>query len=232
MLTAVTVRTESTESLLGSLNDFERKNAPKTLYVVGDVNLLKLPSVSIVGSREASPDALKRAHKLCRLLAEDQIVIVSGLARGIDAMAHNTAMEVGGKTIAVLGTPVDEYYPSEHKDLQDTIMSKHLVLSQFAPGSPTRRTNFPQRNRTMALISDATVIVEAGESSGTLSQGWEALRLGRPLFIMQSVVKSGRYQWVKEMIDYGARSLNNVSDVLEVIPPVMTEQDYVAAAAF
>ena len=83
-------------------------------------------------------------------------------------------------TIAVLGTDLDDCYPPENRPLQERLMREHLVISQFPSGTPSRRTNFPRRNRTMALLTDATVIIEAGESSGTLDQGWEALRLGRP----------------------------------------------------
>jgi DNA processing protein len=96
-------------------------------------------------------------------------------------------------------------------------MEDHLAISQFPVGHPTLRTNFPRRNRTMALITDATVIVEAGETSGSLSQGWEALRLGRPLFIMKSVAESG-LKWPAEMRRYGADVLADPDDLLDVLP--------------
>ncbi len=115
-------------------------------------------------------------------------------------------MEAGGRTITVIGTPLDRTYPSENSDLQRRIMTEHLVISQLGQVSPTI-PSFPMRNRTMALLTDATVIVEAGEKSGTLHLGWEALRLGRLLFLLDSVVRNESLSWPKEMIRYGAGTL-------------------------
>lgn len=111
--------------------------------------------------------------------------------------------------------------------LQRTIGERGLLVSQFAPSSVVTKGNFPQRNRTMALVSDATIIVEAGATSGTVSQGWEALRLGRPLFLLQSLVDAG-HPWPATMIEHGAFVLNDVQEVLEVLPT----DDIRAAAAF
>ncbi|MCA1734374.1 MAG: DNA-protecting protein DprA, partial [Acidobacteria bacterium] len=102
--------------------------------------------------------------------------------------------------------------------LQTELMERHLVISQFPSGHPTLRSNFPRRNRTMALLCHASVIVEAGESSGTLSQGWEALRLNRPLFILRSVFENPSLTWPAEMRRYGAHVLEDVEQVLEVLP--------------
>jgi len=210
-----------TEDLLRTLNPVERANAPENLYLLGDRSLLGLvPRVSIVGTRTPSPDGIKRARKLARELAENGIVVVSGLAKGIDAIAHRAAIDAGGRTIAVLGTPLDESYPAENRALQREIGEHHLLVSQFESGYPTTRTNFPRRNRTMALISHATVIVEAGEGSGSLSQGWEALRLGRELLILRSVVSAKELKWPAEMVKYGAQVLEKTSELLENLPPV------------
>ena len=207
------------DDLLGPLNEVERKNAPEWLYVAGDSGLLRrVPRVSIVGTREASADGLKRASKLARELVARQAVVVSGLAKGIDTAAHHAAIEAGGRTVAVLGTPLDQAYPRENAALQRLIMDQHLAVSQFAPGHPSGRTNFPRRNRTMALLTDATVIVEAGEGSGSLSQGWEALRLGRRLFIMRSVVDDKALKWPAEMLRYGADVLAKTEDLIEALP--------------
>ena len=200
----------SPQDLLGPLSEVEQKNAPKTLYVAGDTGILAEGArVAIVGSRKASPDGLRRASKLAGLLAGRGIVIVSGLAEGIDTAAHTAAISRGGRTIAVLGTPLDQVFPRQNAALQDQIMRDHLAVSQFAAGSPVQRKNFPLRNRTMALISDATVIIEAGNSSGSLSQGWEALRLGRPLFLTKSVTEYPSLTWPAEMIHYGADVLSD-----------------------
>jgi hypothetical protein len=133
------------------------------------------------------------------VLVAHQIVVVSGLAEGVDTAAHTAAIEAGGHTIAVLGTPLDQFYPKENRDLQERLMREQLVVSQFAQGSAVTPKNFPIRNRTMALLTDATVIVEAGAKSGTLHQGWEALRLGRLLFLTEDVVNDAALSWPKEI---------------------------------
>lgn len=209
----------SPEKLLGPLNRVEQENAPERLFVAGAVALLKLGTrVSIVGSRKASAAGLKRAAKLARILAEKGITVVSGLAEGIDTAAHEAAMAAGGRTIAVLGTPLDRSYPRKNAGLQQRIVDEHLVVSQFPSGHSILKSNFPRRNRVMALISDATVIMEAGETSGAISQGWEALRLGRRLFIARSVAENPALTWPSEMRKYGAEVLAEAEDVIEALP--------------
>lgn len=210
----------SAAELLGrTLNDIEAKYAPKTLYVKGSMKIpLPAPRVSIIGTRQVSPEGLDSTKKITSNLVKKQIVIVSGLAKGIDTAAHQTAISNGGKTIAVIGTPLDKAYPKENKQLQQEIMDKHLVISQFPVGYPTTKRNFVLRNRTMALISNATIIVEAGDSSGSLHQGWEALRLGRPLFIWKSVFDDTRITWAQEMLKYGATILADPEEILEFLP--------------
>ncbi len=207
------------EDVFGPLNDVERRNAPRRLFVAGEMALLlRRPRVSIVGSRQASDDGLRRAGRLARALVRHGAVVVSGLARGIDTAAHRATIESGGRTIAVLGTPLDDTFPRENEALQHEIAKNHLLISQFPAGSSTRPRNFPMRNRTMALMTDATVIVEAGESSGSLSQGWEALRLGRALFIMASVTERADLAWPAKMMEYGAEVLRTPEELLEVLP--------------
>ncbi len=209
------------EELLGPLNDVERKYAPKQLFAEGDRDiLLRGGRVSIVGSRKANPESLSRASRLARILAEHGHVVVSGLARGIDTAAHEAAIQAGGKTIAVIGTPLDKVYPKENTGLQMNIMREHLCISQFPVGYPVMPKNFPMRNRTMALITDATVIIEAGEKSGSLSQGWEALRLGRELFISGWLIETTKLKWPGQMLGYGARVLseNTVETLLQGLP--------------
>lgn len=207
------------EHLLGPLNPLEQHHAPASLFVAGHAEWLsEHPRVSIVGARHASPEGLKRAAKLARLLTEAHIMVVSGLAEGIDWSAHVTTLEAGGRTIAVIGTPLSTAYPTKHRALQERLMQDHLVISQFPDGYPTTRRNFPMRNRTMALVSDASVIVEASDGSGSLSQGWEALRLGRPLFLMASILERPDLKWPKTMLDYGAMVLKDPSDLLTRLP--------------
>lgn len=208
--------------LLGTLNEVEQKNAPKTLFVAGDVGLLTGGQlrVSVVGTREPTPEGAERTRALALELTRRGITVVSGLAKGVDTAAHRAAIENGGRTIAVLGTPLDVAYPAENRELQHLIMHEHLAVSQFPRGMRGGAKAFPMRNRTMALISDATVIVEAGEGSGTLHQGWEALRLGRPLLLMESLVERGDLTWPAEMLRFGAEVLSrgNLEEALTDIP--------------
>ena len=216
------------EELLGPLNEVEARRAPKSLFVAGDRTLFQhVPRVSVVGSRKASPAGIKRTQKLVRLLVQRSAVVVSGLAEGIDTAAHRAAIEAGGKTIGVIGTPLDQAYPRSNQALQLEMMERHAVVSQFPQGYPTRPGNFPMRNATMALIVSASVIVEAGDTSGALSQGWEALRLGRLLFIMDSVVSNPNLTWPAKMLGYGAQVLSdgNVEDFLDALPTVLESTD-------
>lgn len=200
-----------------TLNSYDLKHAPAELFLEGDALLLtEGRRVCVVGSRNASPEGIKRAETISKWLCESNIIVVSGLAKGIDTAAHKTAL-VHGRTIAVLGTPLDVPYPKENSDLLEDIKRDHLAISQFNMGYPTRKENFPIRNKTMALISDATIIVEAQETSGTQHQGWEALRIGRKLYIMENVMG---VSWAKKMIDYGAVVLtrSNFGELIEDIP--------------
>lgn len=208
-------------TVIGALNDVEARNAPDRLFVRGDVDLLSRgPKVSIVGSRKASAAGVQRAKQLATRLVEGHVVVVSGLALGIDTAAHRAAIAAGGRTIAVLGTSLDQVYPRENEELQELIGREHLLVSQFEVGRPTLKSNFPQRNRTMALLTDATVIVEARDSSGSLHQGWEAIRLGRPLFILQSITEDKSLKWPAKMLEYGAQvlSTDNLGSVVENLP--------------
>lgn len=213
------ISTFTPEGLLGPLNDVEKRYAPPRLYVAGDVQPpLPRPRSAIVGSRKASPEGLRAASNIARILARNGVIVVSGLAEGIDTAAHKTAIAEGGRTIAVLGTPLDRVFPQKNSQLQEVIMRDHWAISQFPVGHPTTPKDFVLRNRTMALIADASIIVEAGDTSGSLHQGWEALRLGRPLFIWKSVMDNHSLTWPKKMIQYGAMELMKPEHVLEFLP--------------
>lgn len=208
------------KDLLGRpLNDIESKYAPKEIFYEGIMDIpLPCPRVSIIGSRGASEQGLSEAKEITKILIENEVVIVSGLAKGIDTVGHKTAIENGGKSIAVIGTPLNKVYPKENLELQNELKKNHLVISQYPVGHPTTPKDFVLRNRTMALISDATVIVEAGDSSGSLHQGWETLRIGRPLFICKAVIENKQLEWPKKMMEYGAMKLESSTDILENLP--------------
>lgn len=221
------------EEALGPLNEVESKNAPPRLFMLGDPGLLRtMPKVSIVGSRKVTPYGAARARALSKILVGQGVAVLSGLAEGIDAAAHQAAIDCGGRTIGVIGTPLDKSYPASNRELQCAIAQNHLLVSEFPIGYPGGKKNFPMRNRTMALLSDATVIVEAQDGSGSLHQGWEALRLGRPLFIMESILETPGLTWPEEMISYGAQPLTRegVHDLITILPRASREE--LAAFAF
>lgn len=188
------------------------------LYCAGDVRLLKRRAVAVVGSRKPTPRGRKRAEQLVRALVSEEIVVVSGLALGIDTAAHESAIRYGGRTCAVLGVPLDRCTPVSNAALQETIYTQHLLISPFKAGSEVYRSNFPARNKIMAALTDATVIVEASETSGTLHQATECARLGRPLLIPQSLLKEHRAVWPKEFIEASqARVFHSADEVLSAI---------------
>lgn len=172
------------------------------IFYAGDLSLLKLPCVSIVGTREVSDAGIVATEWLTRKLVDAGIVIVSGLAYGVDTVAHTSAIAQGGKTIAVIGTPLDKSSPSENAPLQERIYREDLLISQFRVGEKPQRANFPVRNRLMATLSDATVVMEASDTSGTLHQAAECTRLGRWLFIAKSVVSDPKLTWPKKFLKY------------------------------
>ena len=183
----------------------------------GWLDLVASRSVAVVGSRKPSRDGLARTRRLVRELVNDDFTVVSGLAAGIDRAAHETAIERNGRTIAVIGTPLSQVYPKEHTTLQRRIAQQFLLVSPVPVKryeSQTYRGNrlfFPERNVVMSALTEATIIVEAGETSGTLIQARAALQQGRKLFILDSC-NLGLYTMEKVAPDIAYRRLKYVSD--------------------
>lgn len=144
---------------------------PPVLYLAGDERLLRsdVRRVAIIGTRTPTAAGRARIHRLVRALVRENVCIVSGLAEGIDTEAHRTAILEGGKTIAVIGLSLDRVYPEKNASLQEYIGREHLLVSEFKPGITTHPSFFTQRNKTMALLSDATVIIEAKDASDSLT---------------------------------------------------------------
>ena len=168
----------------------------------GDSTLLNYPCAAVVGTRNVSPEGAARARRIAADLVAAGIVVVSGLAKGVDTVALTAAIEAGGRVVGVLGTPLDRATPTENGPLQERMCREHLVISQFPVGTPTLKSHFPQRNRTMATISDGTIIVEASNTSGTLHQAAECTRLGRWLFILKSVTETTGVTWPANFLRY------------------------------
>jgi DNA processing protein len=189
------------------------------LYFQGLWDLVNARCVAIVGTREPSDEGRLRTAKLVRLLTADGYTIVSGLARGVDTIAHSTAIDAGGFTIAVLGTPITECYPPENRELQRYIADKHLVISQVPivrysqQHVRVNRYFFPERNATMSALTEATIIVEAGETSGTLVQARHALKQKRKLFILESCFQNPALTWPETFAKQGAIRVTDYEDI-------------------
>lgn len=197
----------------------DAKDPIEILYYSGDLDLLSTKCIAVVGSRKPSPEGLKRTQKLVRMLDNDGFTIVSGLASGIDTMAHKTAIEAGGKTIAVIGTPLDHAYPRENENLQHLIATEYLLVSQVPfyryrqQSIKGNRLFFPERNKTMSALTKATIIIEAGETSGTLIQARAALYQGRKLFILDNCFRRQDITWPHKFVKQGAIRVGAYEDI-------------------
>lgn len=189
-------------------------NPPWLLYYRGRKELLQGVSVAIVGSRKATHSGLQIADWFSERLVAAGVVVVSGLAMGIDAQAHKTAADKG-KTIAVLGTGIDQYYPRRNKALQDFIAHQGLLISEFPPGQTARIDHFPRRNRIISGISQAVVVVEAARKSGSLSTAIHALNEGREVGAVPGSVLLPEHQGCHWLIQQGAKLINTPQDILD-----------------
>ena len=196
-------------------------------YYKGDLGLLETRRISIVGARKAKEKGIKKAKELSRDLSKEGFTIVSGLAQGIDTVAHNSSIDSGGNTIAVIGTPINQYYPKENRKLQDKIARDFLLISHVPFYKYSKepfshhKFHFPKRNHVMACISEATVIVEASDTSGTLTQARECLKQGKTLFILDSCFQDPKIKWPKRYLDEKrAFRVKNASDILENLDPI------------
>lgn len=197
---------------------------PLLLFTRGLIEYSETPCVSIVGSREASDEGKKRAQKLAILLAQNNYTVVSGLALGIDTAAHTAIVKSGGKTIGVIGTTITESYPKENAILQEKIATGHLLISQFPLAQPTRPYNFPARNYTMCGLSRATVIVEAGETSGALYQARYCLQENRKLYVMKSLLENKKLTWPAKYVKRGAVVLEEIDQLLSELKNLQIEK--------
>ncbi len=188
---------------------------PPVLWTRGRVAALSAPAVAIVGSRAASPYALSVAEQLAGDLAASGLVIVSGLARGVDSAAHRGALAAGGVTVAVLGSGVDVLYPPEHASLAKEIDRAGAVVSELVPGTEPMPWFFPRRNRIISGLSRAVVVIEAGEKSGSLITARCALDQGRDVLAVPGNVLSGRNRGAHALLKDGAKIVESADDILE-----------------
>lgn len=198
---------------------------PHTLWVRGQLAACDKTAVAIVGSRAATRDGLAVAEQLGAGLARAGIVVVSGLARGIDSAAHEGALGAGGLTVAVVGTGADVVYPSEHRALMARILERGAVVSELPPGTPPRPAHFPMRNRIISGLSRAVVVVEAAEKSGALVTAREAADQGRDVMAVPGRVVGGGNRGAHALLRDGAKLVESAVDILQELgiqagPPV------------
>lgn len=196
-------------------------DCPPLLYVLGNPEILKFPlSVSIVGARNASVAGRKTASKIAYDLTNSDIVVVSGMARGIDAAAHKGAMYAKnqlGPTIAVLGTGVDTVYPAENRELYEQIARQGVLISELPLGTKAQVSNFPRRNRIVSAISCATLVVEATMHSGSLITAKTALEQGREIFAVPGSPLDDRSSGPNHLIKEGAYLTESAEDIINVL---------------
>jgi len=193
----------------------EIPDPPLVLFVSGNLDLLKLPQLAIVGSRTPTPYGRKVTKLIAEEMAGGGIVITSGMARGIDSGAHIGALDIGGSTIAVLGTGCDQVYPRENKALMEQIARQGLLVSEFPPGVGPAPPNFPQRNRIVTGMSTGTLVIEARLRSGSLISARLAMEQGREVFAVPGSVLSKQSEGCHHLIKEGARLTTNVADIIE-----------------
>ncbi len=196
----------------------EIADPPLVLHCAGNRALLHLASVAIVGSRRATPYGVNVAESLARELTRAGAVVISGLARGIDAAAHRATLDAGGQTIAVLGTGINVVYPRSNTRLFQRIVSEGLVVSDFPPDSPPLPEHFPMRNRLISGLSLGTVIVEATARSGSLITARMAAEQGREVFAVPGSIFARTSEGTHRLIQYGAKLVHDIGDVLDELP--------------
>jgi DNA processing protein len=189
-------------------------DGPAVLWFRGDLTSLDRPAVAIVGSRAATDVALETATRLSADLAARGITVVSGLARGVDSAAHRGALKTG-RTVAVLGSGLDDIYPREHRKLAHEIAAQGLVVSEYAPATPPLKHHFPMRNRLISGLSRAVVIIEAAEDSGSLITAACALEQGREVMAVPGNVLNGRNRGGHALIRDGAKIVECADDIVE-----------------
>jgi len=205
-------------------------NAPPVLYVRGDIETRDEWAVAVVGTRRASVYGKEAARMLATGLAQAGVTVVSGLARGIDTVAHRSCLEAGGRTIAVLGSGLDVIYPRENTRLAADIVQRGALMSEYPLGTRPEARNFPPRNRIISGLTLGTVVVEAGQSSGALITADFAAEHGRDVFAVPGSIFARGSRGTNELIEQGAKVVRDVADVLEELNLTMVSEQAQARA--
>jgi DNA processing protein len=198
-------------------------DAPVALFVAGELNALVAPQIAIVGSRNASAGGLRHARSFAATLASAGFVITSGLAEGVDGMAHAGCLDAGGATVAVAGTGLDRVYPARHRDLAGRIARSGALVSQFPPGIGPLRGNFPARNRIISGMSLGVLVIEAGLKSGSLITARLANEQGREVFAVPGSVDNPVARGCHRLIRDGARLVETADELVDELGPLARE---------
>lgn len=215
----ISIRNSNYPSLLREIVD-----APTGLYIKGNLPKDNFTKVSIIGSRKCSEYGVNASYKLSKDLGKRNLTIVSGMAKGIDSMAHKGAVDSGGKTIAVLGCGVDVCYPSENRSLYENIIKSGAVISEYPPGTQPIPGFFPMRNRIISGVSSATIVIEASKKSGTIITVEQALEQGRDVYAVPGNINSKLSEGTNNLIKQGANLISSYKDVLNGLG-IREEQD-------
>lgn len=190
---------------------------PPVLYVRGEYLPDDVFAVAIVGTRKVTPYGRQVTEEIASFLAANGITIISGLARGVDVIAHQTALKAGGRTLAVLGSGVDKIYPPEHRGLAEQMMTRGAIISDYAVGTPPDASNFPPRNRIISGLSLAVVVVEAAETSGALITAEFAAEQGREVFAVPGSILAPQSKGTNRLIQNGALPLLSPNDLMQAL---------------
>lgn len=191
---------------------------PLALFYEGNIDFLEYPSIAMVGARLATPYASQVLYQLIPKLVLENLVIVSGLAKGVDRLSHELAILAGGKTIGVIGCGLDRCYPKEVSDLFQEMKQKQLVLSEYPLGTPIKKHHFPMRNRIIAGLTQGTCVIEAKERSGSLITAQLALDNGKEVFAIPGEILSGQSSGCHRLIQDGAKCVYRMEDILAELP--------------
>nr|BAL56938.1 DNA protecting protein DprA [uncultured Chloroflexota bacterium] len=206
----------------------EIEQPPPVLYLRGEILPEDDFAVAIVGTRRVTPYGRQVTEEIASFLAAQGMTIVSGLARGVDGLAHLAALRAGGRTIAVLGSGVDQIYPPEHRQLAEKIMEQGAVISDYPPGTPPEAANFPPRNRIISGLSQAVILTEAGENSGALLTAEFAANQGREVFAVPGSIFAPQSRGCNRLIQRGAQVLLDAADLLPALALHRVDQEKTA----
>jgi DNA processing protein len=201
-------------------------NLPPFLFYRGELRPEDAYSVAVVGTRRPSPEGLARADKVTRGLVDAEVTVLSGLARGIDTVAHRSCLEAGGRTIAVLGCGIRRMYPPENGPLADRIVAQGAIVSQFWPDAPPTRNSFAMRNVVTSGLGQGTVVIEATSTSGAKMQARLAFEHGKQVFLLQSLVTSQR--WTQRLLGRPrVYEVRTIEDIVRRLRPIDVQRDRV-----